>query len=406
MTVGRISLRLAPAVAILALALAVSPAAHGRGGAGHNDPTKKLEDAFKIALYVRSVSTDGCYPPARPLAAKIAETKRGLKVRVANGLGGVRRRNIVFILRHGSNCNKVMMALRASSGLYVLNSAQGTIRVQGRRGPRVVPGMPGPPSSLALVSKTFKMSAPDQLTRLEVFCPGGRYPIGGGMTVNQPPGLDGEGIYPHSFERLGAQRGFHISEVLFDSNWSSTTPRNITVQAVCARGQIPQNPTPHKTVFILPGQTKSAIARCPGGQQLITGGFQRTNFASDGGNYVTESRAVGSRAWKVSGSAYIGSGTTGGGELTAIAYCARSNKRILTQVSSAPVPVAQGANASATTPSCPGRLRLTTTGFALDSRNAFYAGSSIDGGDTTTANAFGYLGPANLTAYGYCQQTK
>ena len=135
------------------------------------------------------------------------------------------------------------------------------------------------------------------------------------MTVNLPPGLDGEGIYPHSYERLGAQRGFHISEVLYDSNWSSTTPRNITLQAVCARGQIPQNPTPHKTVFILPGQTKSAIARCPKGQQLITGGFQRTNFASDGGNYVTESRAVGARAWKVSGSAYIGSGTTGGGEL-------------------------------------------------------------------------------------------
>jgi hypothetical protein len=405
-TVRRISLRLVPAVAVLALALACSPAAFARGGAGHNDPTKKLEDAFKIALYVRSVSTDGCYPPARQLASKIAETKRGLKVRVAGGLGAVRRRNIVFVLRHGSNCNKVMMALRASSGLYVLNSAQGTIRVHGRHGPRVVPGIPGPPRSLRVVSKTFKMSAPDQLTRLEVICPGGRYPIGGGMTVSAPPGADGEGVYPHSFERLGAQRGFHISEVLFDSDWSSTTPRNITIQAICAHGQIPQNPTPHKTVFLLPGQTKSAIARCPSGQQLITGGFQRTNFASDGGNYVTESRAVGSSAWKVSGSAYIGSGTTGGGELTAIAYCTRSKKRILTQVSSAPVPVAQSANASATTPRCPGRLRLTTTGFALDSRNAFYAGSSIDGGDRTTANAFGYFGPANLTAYAYCQRTK
>ena len=176
------------------------------------------------------------------------------------------------MLKHGSNCNKVMMALRASSGLYVLNSAQGTIRVQGRRGPRVVPGIPGPPRSLRMVTKPFEMSAPDQLTRLEVLCPGGWYPIGGGMTVNLPPGPDGEGVYPHSYERLGAQRGFHISEVLYDPNWSFTTPRNITVQAVCARGQIPQNPTPHKTVFILPGQTKSAIARCPKGQQLITGG--------------------------------------------------------------------------------------------------------------------------------------
>src|SRR5262249_24988834 len=177
---------------------------------------------------------------------------------------------------------------------------------------------------------------------------------------NEPPGPDGEGVYPHSYERLGAQRGFHISEVLFDSSWSSTTPRSITVQAVCARGQIPQNPTPDKTVFILPGQTKAAIARCPTSQKLITGGFQRTNFASDGGNYITESRAVGSNAWKVTGSAYIGSGTTGGGELTAIAYCARSSKRILTEVSSDSAPVAQMANGSATTPNCPGSLRPTT----------------------------------------------
>jgi hypothetical protein len=404
--VRRTSPRLVLALAILAIALACSPAAFARGGAGHNDPTKKLEDAFKVALYVRSVSSDGCYPAAPTLVTNIAETKRELRVRVANGLGGVKRRNLVYVLKQGSNCNKVMMALRASSGLYVLNSAQGTIRVRGRRGPRVVPGIPGPPRSLRLVTKTFKMSAPDQLTRLEVLCPGGRYPIGGGMTVNEPPGLDGEGVYPHSYERLGAQRGFHISEVLFDPNWMSTTPRNITLQAVCGHGQIPQNPTPHKTVFILPGQTKSVIARCPSGQKLITGGFQRTNFGSDGGDYITESRAVGPSAWKVTGSAYIGSGTTGGGELTAIAYCATSKKRILTQVTSGPVPVAQGANASADTPECPGDMRLTTTGFALDSPNAFYAGSSINGDDTTTANAFGYFGPATLTAYGYCQRAK
>ena len=77
----------------------------------------------------------------------------------------VRRRNIVFILSHGSNCNKVMMALRASSGLYVLNSAQGTIRVQGRARPEGGAGHSGPArGSLTLVTKTFKMSAPDQLT--------------------------------------------------------------------------------------------------------------------------------------------------------------------------------------------------------------------------------------------------
>jgi hypothetical protein len=393
-------------IAVLAAALACAPASLGRGGAGHNPATKKLEDAFKIALYVRSVSTDGCYPPAPRLAKLIGQTKRGLTVGVASGANSIHRMNVVFVLRHGTNCNKVMMALRASSGLYILNSALGTIRVQGRGGPRIVPGKPGPPRQLQIVTKTFKLSAPDQLTRHEVLCPGGKYPIGGGMLASPAPDADGEGLYPHSYERLGAQRGFHISAVLFDPTYASTASRNITIQAVCARGQIPQNPTPHKTVFILPGQVKSAIARCPNGQQLITGGFQRTNFGSDGGDYVTESRAEGTNAWKVTGSAYIGSGTTGGGELTAIAYCSKAKGPILTEVASTPVPVADHMNASATTPSCPGNLRLTTTGFALDSRNAFYAGNSLNDDATTTANAFGYLGTANLTAYGYCQRVR
>ena len=406
MIVGRNPLRLLIVGAALVGALACAPAADARGGAGHNPATKKLEDAFKIALYVRSVSQDGCYPPAPRLAKLIGRTKRGLTVGVARNANSIHRPDVVFVLRKGTNCNKVMMALRASSGLYVLNSAQGTIRVQGRRGPRIEPGKPGPPRGLRLISKSFGMSAPDQLTRHEVICRGGTYPVGGGMAVSQPPGPGGEGIYPHSYERLGAQRGFHVSAVLFDASHASTTPRNITIQALCARGQIPQNPTPHKTVFILPGQVKSAIARCPRGQQLITGGFQRTNFASDGGNYVTESRAVGTNAWKVTGSAYIGSGTTGGGELTAIAYCVKRKKPILTEVSSTRVAVPAGANASAATPTCSGNLRLTTTGFALDSSNAFYAGNSLNGDGTTTANAFGYFGPANLTAYGYCQRTR
>ena len=379
-----------------------------RGGAGHNSPTKRLEDAFKIALYVRSVSKDGCYPPAPRLAKKIAQTKRGLRVRVAKNAGSVHRFDVVFVLRRGTSCNKVMMALRASSGLYILNSAKGTIRVHGRGGPRIVPGKPGPPRGVRVVTRTFKMSAPDQLTRHEVFCPGRTYPIGGGMSVNLPPGPDGEGIYPHSYERLGAQRGFHVSAVLYDASHGSTTPRKITIQAVCARGLIPQNPTPHKTVFIKPGETKSATARCPKGQQLITGGFQRTNFASDGGNDVTESRAVGTNAWRVSGSAFTGTEFTGGGELTAIAYCVRHRGPILTEVPSTPVTVLSGANASATTPTCPEGLTLTTTGFSLgESRTAFYAGSSLNSDGTTTANAFGYFGEApSLTAYGYCLRAR
>jgi hypothetical protein len=392
-------------VAVLVVALAAAPAALARGGAGHNSATKKLEDAFKVALHVRSVSKDGCYPPAPQLARRMGKIKKGLRVGVAGGPGGANRFDVVYVLRAGTACNHVKMALRASSGLYVLNSAQGTIRVQGRGGPRIVPGKPGPPRGVRIVSKTFKMSAPDQLTRLEVICPGGTAPIGGGMSVSVPPGPDGEGVYPHSYERLGAQRGFHISEVLYDPNHGSTTPRNVTVQSVCARSQLPQNPTPHRTVFIKPGETKSATARCPGGQYLIMGGFQRTNFGSDGGNYITASHADGPSAWTVSGGAFIGTGSTGGGELTAIAYCSKAKGPILTEVPSTPAPVAANMNASTTTQPCPAGMTLTTTGFSLgDSRDAFYAGNSINSDNTTTANAFGYFGPtANLTAYAYCQ---
>jgi hypothetical protein len=414
-TVGR-RLRLGIVLVALLGALIVAPGAQARGGAGHNPATKKLEDAFKVALYVRSVSKDGCYPPAKQLAKKIQNAKRGLRVGVANSAGSVHRLDKVFVLKHGTNCNKVMMALRSSrGGLYVLNSALGTIRVVGRGGPRVVPGKPGPPSGVRVLSQTFKMSAPDQLTRHEVLCPRGTAPIGGGMSVNLPPGPDGEGIYPHSYERLGAQSGFHVSAVLYDADRSGTTARNITVQAVCARGQIPQNPTPHKTVFIkpgpglyTPGEVKTAIARCPKGQYLITGGFQRTNFASDGGNYITESRADGPSAWRVSGSAFTGSDFTGGGELTAIAYCSKARGPILTEVPSMPVPVAHRANATATTPPCPAGLTLTTTGFSLgDSPNAFYAGNSLNDDGTTTATAFGYFGDVpSLTSYGYCQRAK
>src|SRR5689334_4356547 len=155
------------------------------------------------------------------------------------------------------------------------------------------------------------------------------------MSTSPPNGSDGEGLYPHSFERLGAQLGWHVSVVLLDPSPESTTPRTLTVQAVCGYGVIPATPTPHKTVFIRPGQTKTVTARCPRGQFLVSGGFQRTDFRSDGGDYITESRASGNKAWTVTGHAY----STGPGELTAIAYCVRMKRPILTEVASLPVSV-------------------------------------------------------------------
>ena len=59
------------------------------------------------------------------------------------------------------------MALLSSSGLYVLNSAQGNIRVQGRRGPRSDPGQSGPARGVSLISNSFRMRNNNELERLE-----------------------------------------------------------------------------------------------------------------------------------------------------------------------------------------------------------------------------------------------
>ncbi len=391
-------------LAVLLIALFAAPGAAPAivGGAGHNKPTKKLEAAYKIALYLRSVSDDGCYPPPKQLAKAIHRTNKRIRVRVVGGPGAARKQGIVYILRHGTNCNRVRMAWRSPRGLYILDSKTGNVRVYGSHGPRTSPGQSGPARRVQLVTRSFRLQGHDYTQRLDTLCPRRSFPLGGGMTVSLPPGHDGGGVYPHSYERLGAQRGWHINAILYDPSHGSTAPRTVTVQAVCGQSLRPANPSPHSTVFIRSGQVKTAEARCPKGQFLIAGGFQRTNFDSTGGNYVTESRADGPSAWRVTGSAFGGSG---GGELAAIAYCVKHRGPILTEVS-ASAPVAFGSVAAATTPACPAGLAMTSTGFS-GSPSSLYAGSSLNPNGTSTASAFGYFGASpSLIAYGYCLRAR
>jgi hypothetical protein len=293
------------------------------------------------------------------------------------------------------------MALRAVGGIYVLDSRQGTVRLQGRRG-AATPGLARTLSNLVLVTKTSHLTKTDTAPRLTALCPGGRYPIGGGLSTTPLPSADGTGVYPHSNERLGAQRGWHAS-VVFLPGGGSAAPRDATVQALCGFGVIPATPTPHKTVYLRPGQTKTVTARCPRGQFLLSGGFQRTDFRSDGGDYVTESKAAGN-AWTVSGHAY----GVGSGELTSIAYCARMKKPILTEVTSSPVPVGAGQNASTTTPTCPAGRRLVAGGFSTGgSIDTLFAQGTLNPNNSFTATSHGFFGAApSLTAYGYCWPAK
>jgi hypothetical protein len=253
--------------------------------------------------------------------------------------------------------------------------------------------------SLTYKTKTFRMSGPDEKRRLVVRCPGRLIPFGGGMKSDPLPGSDGEGVYPHSYERLGVQRGFHTTPVLFDPSKGSTTPRNVTLQVVCGKKRRHVTP-PHTTVYVNPGQTKTIQATCPGRRFLFGGGFQRTDFVSRGGDYVTESRAVSPKTWQVTGSASGGFG----GELTAIAYCRRSKKPLVKEVASAPTAVGQRQYGTATTPPCPGRRRMVFGGFSTFPPAAtFFTDGFINTAGAFTASAFDYFGPAAMvTAYGYC----
>ena len=82
---------------------------------------------------------------------------------------------------------------------------------------------------VALATKTYSLSRADQKQRLTVRCPDHKIPYGGGMGSSPPPSQGtGEGVYPHSYERLGVQHGYHVTAVLYDPSRGSTTPRSVT----------------------------------------------------------------------------------------------------------------------------------------------------------------------------------
>jgi hypothetical protein len=283
----------------------------------------------------------------------------------------------------------------------LLLAAIGVLVIQCLDGERASAARAHASKALTIAKKTFRLSQPDQKRRLTVRCPGQLIPFGGGMASNPTPDTEGEGTYPHSYERLGVQSGFHSTVVMFDPTPASTQPRDVTLQVVCGRKGKHVTP-PHTTVNVGPGQVKTAVATCPGRRHLFGGGFQRTDFLTGGGNYVTDSHAVSSKSWSVTGSAF----GSFGGERIAIAYCRRSKNPLVTEVSDSTM-VPPGKYATAVTPSCPPGTRIVSGGFGSSPAGPVLL---TDGFINTlggwTASGFNYFGrsAATVTAYGYCMK--
>jgi hypothetical protein len=279
----------------------------------------------------------------------------------------------------------------ALSSLALASQAADAKRPKSKRHPAKAP------ATLALQSQTFQMSGADTDSRLTVACVGKKsLPYSGGM-FGDPVGTDGAGVYPHSFERLGVQRGWHVSPILFAGSQRNPT-RSVTLQVLCGPRLGPVS-SPRSTVFVRPGESQTAVASCPPGNKLFTGGFQRTNFNSEGGAYVTESRMASDGSWQVSGSA---SGLFGG-ELTAIAYCLRARGPLVGEVS-AETPLPPLKSATATTPGCPFGSIMVGGGFSTSpAGSTLIASAYFDPAGGWSTTGFNRFGPsATLVSRGYC----
>jgi hypothetical protein len=388
-----------------AVLIAWPDAANAVRSGGHNPPTRKLEVAFKVAGGVRAGRKDGCYGSDRRMAALIHHWAH-LDADVARGFSAVRRPDVLYVIGPRSSCERMVFALLDRGRVFILDTAAGDVYRRGvapdRRGAEARRFGRGPLRHLTLTGRTFALRKADRAIRLVIRCPRGSFPLGGGMTSSPGAGPDGEGIYPHSYERLGVQRGFHVTALIIDPSPGETARRSATLQVLCGKGLVPTS-SPHRTVFVRRNGTNTAIAACPPGQYLFGGGFQRTNFTTPfrtwGGNYITESRAITPTAWQVTAHA----AGWDGGELTAIAYCARDRSLPLVEVQ-ASAPIEAGRSATATTPPCPPGSELTSGGFSFNgSGSAFFADGSLNDDGTWSATGFGYFGSApSLTAFGYC----
>jgi MYXO-CTERM domain-containing protein len=398
---------------LLGLALAV-PAASGQLlQGGYDDATRQLEEGFKIVASERIGSDTECYPPPEEIAA-VLRREMGIEVVISPTFDSVQGFGLVNVVSEENECNKLVLAIRAGAKgrIFVLDSDFGPVYVLGDQGlseESQAAGV-GPLRGLTATAETFEMTDLDETRRFDVHCPGGTHPVGGGWFNETPVANDGEGLYPHSYERLGVQSGFHVTSTYIDPSTEQSPTRRGTIQVLCGQGLVPTE-SPHETTFVRREGTGTVTARCPEGTQLFSGGFQRTNFTTPGvvgfggimygGNYITESRADGN-GWTVS----AGAVDADGGELTAIAYCAEDRSLPIETVSATTSVEDQGV-ATVATPRCPRGRALIAGGFDTGgSFDVLFADGYFTRRGTWAATGYGWFGPAELTAYGYCAEAR
>ena len=254
------------------------------------------------------------------------------------------------------------------------------------------------PGKLVVATQGYTLDKLDDRTRMTVGCPGGKEPYGGGFLTSPPPGDDGQGVYPNSYERLGQQRGYHITAALINPNSTTVVPRNLTLQVICGK-KIGTISDPHVIEQLGAGDgPKTLVAKCPKKQSLIGGGYQRSNGVTDSGVMTTESHRTSARTWQVVAN------DPGGfaGEAVSIGYCVRSKKPVISELAGS-VTIPSRQTGTATTARCPGGRKLVFSGFSAPPGGSIrFLGEGFNPNGSTSATGYNAGAPATLTAYSYC----
>ena len=133
--------------------------------------------------------------PAADEVAAVLQREMGIEVVVSPSLDSVEGFGLVNVISEETECNRLVLAIRAGAKarVFILDSDYGPVYVQGDRGlsdEALAAGL-GPLRDLTAATSDFRMNKLDELARLEVFCPEGTYPLGGGMFNATPLADDG-----------------------------------------------------------------------------------------------------------------------------------------------------------------------------------------------------------------------
>lgn len=149
--------------------------------------------------------------------------------------------------------------------------------------------------------------APGPILENSARCPRGKIALSGGFV------LDTGHDVPYALRRTSKR------------SWSaaSTNPgaaeAGLTAYVVCAKQDSKLRPKQVRAVVPLApsgaGATATAMASCPAGRRVLSGGFEVPTFAD--GVLVHDSKRIGDRSWEVSAS----SQTPATGSVVAYAYC-------------------------------------------------------------------------------------